>query len=246
MIKLERGVEPDDLRDNQAQWTIDLLASVVQHGSYKDIPDAEKNTLISKYRLVSVKKELKRTSHDKCAYCESKPEETGHVAIEHFIPKSLYPKETFNWENYLPACGVCNESKHNHDVLLEPIINPYDIEPNTVLKFKNFRLVPVSENMKKLADTTIEVCGLNTIRLYKPRSALMVSFTEYEDNIRDAISIYNEADTDRKRSHRLRKIKESINSILFLTKPNEKHSKFCTELLAQSEDYQEALVLVNQ
>ena len=248
MIKLERGIEPNDLKIKQKEWTDELLASVKLHGSYKNIPPKEKDKLVSKYRLKSVKNELKRTSYKKCAYCESKPEETGHIAIEHFIPKSQDPKVTFQWVNFLPSCSICNENKSDHDVLKDPIINPYDIDPNTIIKFSAnnpLKLVSASKGSKQLAEMTIEVCGLNTLRLYKPRSELLTSFTEYEDSIAQAIDMYDDADTLRKRSTRKRKIKEAISAMALLTEPNEKHSKFCSELINKSEIYQTALALVN-
>ncbi len=42
-----------------------------------------------------------------CNYCE------GNKAtdIEHIYPKSFFPEYTFEWENYLLACGQCNQDK---------------------------------------------------------------------------------------------------------------------------------------
>jgi hypothetical protein len=46
---------------------------------------------------------------DRCMYCE----DSAADEIEHVRPKSLYPDQTFVWENYLYACGRCNGPKSN-------------------------------------------------------------------------------------------------------------------------------------
>ncbi len=49
------------------------------------------------------------SGEDRCMYCE----DSGADEIEHVRPKSLYPEQTFVWENYLYACGRCNGPKSN-------------------------------------------------------------------------------------------------------------------------------------
>lgn len=39
-----------------------------------------------------------------CAYCEH----SEATDIEHVYPKSFFPESTFEWENYLLACKICN------------------------------------------------------------------------------------------------------------------------------------------
>jgi uncharacterized protein (TIGR02646 family) len=39
-----------------------------------------------------------------CHYCEN----NEATDIEHILPKSFFPEETFVWENYLLACKICN------------------------------------------------------------------------------------------------------------------------------------------
>ncbi|MFO1234889.1 MAG: HNH endonuclease domain-containing protein [Rivihabitans pingtungensis] len=40
-----------------------------------------------------------------CCYCEQNEEATD---IEHILPKSLFPQQTFVADNYLLACKTCN------------------------------------------------------------------------------------------------------------------------------------------
>lgn len=46
-------------------------------------------------------------SLQRCAYCE---DSLGHQ-IEHVYPKTLFPSQVFNWDNFLHACGSCNGAK---------------------------------------------------------------------------------------------------------------------------------------
>jgi hypothetical protein len=45
----------------------------------------------------------------RCAYCEDSLADE----IEHVAPKTLFPERTFDWLNYVYACGPCNGPKSN-------------------------------------------------------------------------------------------------------------------------------------
>lgn len=46
----------------------------------------------------------------RCHYCE----DSAADEVEHVWPKDIYPEKTFDWGNYLFACGPCNGS-HKRD-----------------------------------------------------------------------------------------------------------------------------------
>jgi 5-methylcytosine-specific restriction endonuclease McrA len=123
MIKLQRPPEPQKLIDNNAAWQQSLNAAIATHGSYKAIPDAEREKLIRHYKDAAVKTPLFESSHQKCAYCECNATEGGYIEIDHFRPKSIYPESVFEWNNLLPSCRQCNGMKSDHDTGAEPIIN---------------------------------------------------------------------------------------------------------------------------
>lgn len=245
MIKLEREVEPQGMIDNKLQWKSDLLTAITKYGSYKDIPEKEKQKLISFYRNDAVKSGLIKSSFGKCAFCECIPSEGGNIEIEHFKPKSIYPDLTFEWDNFLPSCRKCNDSKDSHDTGVEPIINPYDIDPKGAFYFNDIEIKAANNGMKQLAEKTIEVCGLNTVRLWRPRAEILISLRIFSRSIEEAIEELANADTDRKRANRVKKLREAIDIIEMLTKPSEKYSSFCIEFLEQSEVYLKAIQLVN-
>lgn len=58
----------------------------------------------TKVRVASALDDLSRR---KCAYCEG----VAAQDIEHFYPKSLYPKKMFRWPNFLKGCKNCNNFK---------------------------------------------------------------------------------------------------------------------------------------
>ncbi len=244
MIKLERELEPQGMIDNKEQWQNDLQSAIVSYGSYKNIPKEEKQKLISFYRNDAVRDGLIKSSFGKCAFCECIPSEGGNIEIEHFKPKSKYPEFTFEWVNFLPSCRKCNGSKDSHDTGAEPIINPYDIDPKNVFHFDDIEIKASNTSMKQVAEKTIEVCGLNTVRLWKPRADILVSLRIFSRSIEEAIEELVNADTERKKTNRVKKLREAIDTIEMLTDSSEKYSSFCYDFLKRSEAYCKAKKLL--
>ncbi|PSU88919.1 TIGR02646 family protein [Photobacterium kishitanii] len=244
MIKLEREAEPQIMISNKAQWQKDLQDAIAVYGKYKDIPKIEKKKLTSFYRNDAVREGLIKSSEGKCAFCECIPSEGGNIEIEHFKPKSEYPELTFEWDNFLPSCRKCNGSKGTHDTVLEPIINPYDTDPNNVFHFVDIEIKASNTDMKQIAEKTIEVCGLNTLRLWKPRAEILLSLRIFTKAIEEAIEELTDADTQRKKEIRINKLREAIDTIEMLTNSSEKYSSFCSDFLRRSEVYLNAKSLV--
>ena len=76
-----------------------------------------------------VRDKLRRIFRRKCAYCEAV---VRTIDIDHFYPKSRFPKRMFRWDNFLLTCKYCNQFKHDHFPLESgrPVfINPCDEEP---------------------------------------------------------------------------------------------------------------------
>ena len=105
MIKLQRKPKPQILVENEKTWTINLLGSISKYGSYKKIPKKEKEKLLVHYRHEQIKSVLFDSSLEKCAFCETKPSESGNIEVEHFVPKSMYPVSTFDWLLKLKGCA---------------------------------------------------------------------------------------------------------------------------------------------
>lgn len=84
-------------------------AQIIQAGSYAarvDMARAKWRLLKRPQWLIALRRKLAESCHgiERCMYCE----DSYADEIEHLRPKSLYPDETFSWENWLYACGECN------------------------------------------------------------------------------------------------------------------------------------------
>lgn len=246
MIKLNRPTKPNILVQNEVSWLCNLKAAITAYGSYSSIPKDEKAKLISHYRHEDIKKDLFSSSSQKCAFCESKPSESGNIEVEHFKPKSQYPDFTFDWYNFLPCCRKCNGNKLDHDTVQQPIINPYEIDPEAVFEYSDIRIAPQKGDMESVAKRTIDVCGLNGARLMRPRADILINLYGFSDAIGDAVNDYQLADTNIKKSNRIRKINQALEHIELLTLANEKYSGFCKDFLEKSSSYKEAKRIVEQ
>lgn len=131
MIRVSRTLPPRAIRECAAKWTADLLMA----NSPK-----ERERILSNYRHPSIRGALDSMFHGKCAYCESKITHVSYAHIEHYRPKSKFPKLAFGWENLLLSCPVCNSSQHKGDKFPEaddggPLLNPCEDAPEEHLSF---------------------------------------------------------------------------------------------------------------
>jgi len=71
----------------------------------------------------------------RCMYCE----DSAGTDIEHFWPKSNFPKKAFLWENYLLACSRCNSNEKRvqfpRKSYKPQLINPVEEEPRKHILF---------------------------------------------------------------------------------------------------------------
>ncbi len=90
----------------------------------------------------TVKQELKKLYHKKCAYCESNMGDDA-LTIEHYRPKKgsySYYWLGYEWSNLLPVCDKCNNVKGDRF----PVEVPSRVMPNSGKKsrVKTPRLLP--------------------------------------------------------------------------------------------------------
>ncbi len=246
MIRISKINAPQILIDNQALWTQTLLDAIKSYGGYEKIPDNVKDSLLTHYRHKEIQKTLAENSHYKCAFCECKPGESGNIEVEHFEPKSLYPEMTFVWDNLLPSCRKCNESKSDSDTRTTPIINPVKENPEAMLTYSFLQIMPTKNSGdEEKAKNTINICNLNCPRLYDARASLMKSLTEYVDELEDKIKWVSEADTPQKSKVRITKLRNSLEVIDNLLSDKSTYSGYCRWLVSQNPIYQQAKSIAN-
>ena len=152
MIFVTRTQEPDVLRRSAAQWLTELQAAIneferlaadpnVTEAGQRESKANGSSRLGGRYRHAEVKTALVDMFHGKCVYCESKVTVVTYGQIEHFYPKGQYVERTFQWENLLLSCDLCNNAHHkgtkfpldgNNDPLL---IDPTSVGPEAHLVF---------------------------------------------------------------------------------------------------------------
>lgn len=143
MIKIDRLPAPEE-----------LTPEVVASKTAKFKADPTKSVWKEPY----IEAQLLRMSHYKCCYCECMiGEESKYMEVEHFHDKGKYPDEVVVWNNLLPSCRACNGSKHTHDTIASPIVNPTTDIPYAHLAFKNFRYKAKDHK----GEETIEALNLN-------------------------------------------------------------------------------------
>ncbi|HAU4284891.1 TPA: hypothetical protein F6W46_19545 [Citrobacter freundii] len=244
MIKLIRPEIPAELAKNKGLWTATLLAEVLHYGNYENIPAAIKDKLIVHYRDKSIKDTLFSSSNEKCAFCECLPSEGGgYIQVEHFYPKSIFPAECFSWGNFLPSCGLCNNSKGTLDTSLNFILNPYYDDPSTHLKVNLLRFKP--KDQSKVGDLSIQKLDLNSRRLIRARDSVLQNISIVLEDISAMLREFDDAGTYITRKNRMVKLIDLVSDIEKYTKPEIEHSFFSMEIISADDDYIRAKVEIN-
>ncbi|MCL2378891.1 MAG: HNH endonuclease [Defluviitaleaceae bacterium] len=125
MIHIKKTAKPKILADNAEKWTKEYLCCIASG------KEPEKR-LANAYNHPEVKMALKKETHGKCAYCESKIMHIDYGDIEHILPKNknARPDICFEWSNLTLACSKCNRSgKGSYYNVNFPLINPYSDYP---------------------------------------------------------------------------------------------------------------------
>jgi uncharacterized protein (TIGR02646 family) len=238
MIRVEKPQEPQVLRDNKSVWTAELLQAIHDYGAIGKAP----KSLLNRYNKDEIRALLFESSYHKCAYCEGNPTGTSYLEIDHFRPKSLYPKETFEWDNMIPSCHICNNTKSTHDTVNEPIINPYNTDPETVFYFDTINIVAIQGCGE--AQKTIEICGLNDMRLLSARAVVFAQFIDYINKLKQALSEWQCENDNQKKQNKYRNIRKAISRIETLTVPQASYAGLCRSLLKQNVVFQSAKAAV--
>lgn len=257
MIQVVRQPKPDILIEKEEEWTQNVIRLVNVYGTYGDIPDSIKDRIEEKYRHNQIKRQLKRTSHKKCVYCEARVRDTRSnnqperfkLTVEHFYPKSIYPDQIFKWENLFLACGSCNSCKGNHDPDVVPIVNPETENPEEYFIYEELLIKesPEAPNVQKARDTII-ACRLDRDELIFPLGDIAKDFRE--KNTPTLSAIVNDCkdleNTNRKKVL-LRELYNALEDLRELSSEKNHHTGFIRSMLRNSQIVVDAvnLILVN-
>lgn len=180
MIFVARVPEPSILVKNAVKWTGDYLLAIKQLHSAPNDPKLKKakTKAEARYKQKAIRTALgEKMFQGKCAYCESRIAHDQDPPIEHFRPKSAYPKLCFAWKNLLWACGKCNGTEFKGDkfplkVEGGPILDPTFDQPNKHIVFEyddEAGLAFIGFKTRR-GETTRDTLGLNRRELLEYRS----------------------------------------------------------------------------
>jgi uncharacterized protein (TIGR02646 family) len=180
-----------------------------------------------------LKRSLLDLSNNKCAFCECNlTEESKYMEVEHFEHKDQYPSKVLDWDNLLPACKRCNGSKGTHDVISEPIINPFVDTPSDHLVFRNFKLRGKDVKGK----TTIDALKLNhTERVVLKRFYIGTALESLIENAEERLLEFELSKT----AIRTNKLKGIIEDILNECQNNSIYCATCATILHTNDTYSE-------
>lgn len=147
MVKVERIEKPEELtEDVQRQLTEE----------FKN--DKKKSVWNKKY----IRDRLLIECNNKCVYCECFiGDGYKEMHVDHFHYKDKYEDEVVAWGNLNPSCPHCNKNKSYHDTYVEPIINPFEQNPQEYFYLKNYRYYSRNNQVEKIVRNSIDVLGLN-------------------------------------------------------------------------------------
>jgi len=248
MIKIDKTKNlPSILVSEEKNWTKELLDEINSCGSFNKLPDNIKTIVSNRYKHSEIKDLLIPKSDTKCAFCESIPNESGYIEIEHFFPKAIYPDKTYDWANLLPSCKRCNLKKLSLDTGKNPIVKPDIDNPEDYFSYDNIKIV-VKKNAvdSKVANRTIERLDLNQFRLIKPRSEFLVSLVDYESKLEKTLKEFSLSKAKSKKTRLINNILESLDILDDLKNKNRKFSGFCQNYINNSKIINKARIATKQ
>lgn len=178
-----------------------------------------------------IKGALLKLSYNKCAYCECDlSKESKYMEVEHFEDKKNNPDKVVLWDNLLPSCKRCNGSKGTHDVITEPIINPFITDPRQHLSLKLYRF----KGKDNIGTNTIGVIDLNnttraTMKRFEIGNALLVNL----EIVQDSLCNYTANPITRRKN----KVIAQIEKLLLEAQPQSEYAATAATILQKESVY---------
>ncbi len=220
MIQLKRLPKPTEL-------TADKVRELTEQ--------YEKDKTKSVWKQKYIEDALLKMSHKKCCFCECNiTEESKYMEVEHFYPKSIYPKKVVEWENLFPICGRCNKSKSDLDPSVTAIIHPVLDNPTEHLRMKAYRLYGKTEKGRQ----TINEIDLNdserlVICRFEISEVIKTKLADFLEQLTEDID--NQLLTDKKSKKNIQKIEKLMREGL----PEEVYSATVATSILEDENYQD-------
>jgi uncharacterized protein (TIGR02646 family) len=160
MKKFTREAEPQVLTENWEEWGKKWESA---HAEGKEFRWPQVNKEPVNRTIVS---QLKQLTQDHCSFCEAFPVAPPSIdTIEHFRPKSKFPRIAYKWDNLYFCCMYCQQKfcDFSEDAL-QPDSSDYTFERYFIWDHISGELVVnpnASEADQRRATTTINLYRLN-------------------------------------------------------------------------------------
>ncbi len=159
--------EPPDFLLNRWQqwgenWEANLKDAAPTGWNWRQVGNVRVN-----HRLLPL---LKAQAQDHCSFCDAFPvSPPSNETIEHFRPKSRFPRQAWEWENLFFCCDFCQTQKGERweEALLKPDEPDYAFERYFMSDYTNGELLvrpDLSPTETERAHCTIEIYALNDPR----------------------------------------------------------------------------------
>lgn len=183
MMKFERPPQPSFLQKNYKKWG-------KAHKAKRDTnPSADFQWRVFEGKEVNQQllEALEPSAKSHCAFCDGYP--LGSFArqtLEHFRPKSQFPRLVYVWWNLFICCDMCQKSKGEKfdRKLLKPDQEKYEFNRYFMLDYSNGQITPnpaASPLDQERAEFTIEMYQLNNYGRPKWRMNEYKRYTDLRD-----------------------------------------------------------------
>jgi uncharacterized protein (TIGR02646 family) len=237
MIFVHRIDTPRVLRRNATRWLKQLQEAIANLEQIKSDPSStaqqkkraqhQVKLTREKYNHAEIKLALVQIFHGKCAYCESQIKVVDYGHIEHFYPKNYYVDQTFNWQNLLLSCAICNDGSHKGTnfplspdgtpLLLNPTNEFDDVSSHFLLSWDQKTYLACIYGNDERGKTVVDLFDLNGER---GRKELVKERSQY---IRQLLVLLEFA---------LQGEAEALSILQDACSPNEKYSAFANKFIA--------------
>lgn len=188
MKKFERATAPDFLLKHYKKWGRSFARRRTENSSaefsWPKIGGSRLNQLLLP--------ELKAMTQSHCSFCDAFPVETvSSETIEHFRPKTKFPRLAYCWINLFYCCSKCQESKREHfdSSLLRPDSSGYSFDYFFQYHSGNGEIFANPDRMRddsesySAAEVTIELYGFNKFSRPQARQRTVRQFLATADPI---------------------------------------------------------------
>ncbi len=159
MMQLQRTQAPQSLKENYKKWG----------RAYKQkLENPETNNDFSwKGKYQEISNSLFEITKNHCCFCDIHPLKASGATVEHFRPKSKYPKLSYFWGNLFYCCTNCQKKGDKFPLdykLLKPDRFSFLFEHYFIYNFSTGIIKPNSARNpeeQKRAENTIDLYGLN-------------------------------------------------------------------------------------